>query len=81
MGIQVSKSSPHLLNTDLLRIGVFGANLGRHPDRPDVGQNSGGVPLLERLPCFPFVELFPLALALFDLPPQLVSTKLIVHPT
>ena len=37
-------------------------------------------PLFERLPCFPFVELFPLALALFDLSAQLVSASLIVHP-
>ena len=63
----MSKGRPHGLDALLFRIRVFGANFRRQPaiNRPDVDQDSSGVSLLERLPCFPFIEYFPLLLAFF----------------
>jgi hypothetical protein len=44
-----------------------------------VGKNSGWGALIERLPYFPFVEYFPLTLALFELPARFVSAGLVLH--
>ena len=59
----------HRLHATLLGIGVFRANLRWQPtpNRPEVGQDAGRVPLSRRLLSFPAMELRPLPLSLFKL--------------
>ena len=59
----------HRLHPTLLWIGVLGAHFGWQPtpDRSQVGQDTGRLPLERRLLSFPAMELLPLPLSLFNL--------------
>ena len=65
----MGQSGVHRLHPPLLRIGVLGAHFGRQPtpNRPQVGQDAGRLPLERRLLSFPAMELRPLPLPLFNL--------------